>query len=91
MEDAEEIQEIMGRSYGMDDIDEDDLEAELEGLEEEFEGLDMDEEEVPSYLDSDALPAVPAGGATGGGGGSGGMGTLVDDNGLPAVPVAAEQ
>ena len=29
MEDAEEIQEIMGRSYGMEDVDED----ELEGLE----------------------------------------------------------
>jgi hypothetical protein len=46
------------------------------------------EEEVPSYLDSEALPAVPGNG--GSGGGSGGIGTKVDDTGLPAVAVAAE-
>ncbi|KAG6598008.1 Charged multivesicular body protein 5 [Phytophthora cinnamomi] len=45
MEDMNEIQEIIGRSYGIgDEIDEDELEAELEGLEEHHE-----------------LPAAPSG------------------------------
>lgn len=98
MEDAEEIQEIMGRSYGgMDDIDEDELEAELEGLEDELGELDMDDESTPSYLETDSLPAVPAGGiggiatgeggsSGGGGGGGGGEKVAVDEMGLPAVP-----
>merc|ERR1719400_2940839 len=32
MEDANEIQESLGRSYGMPDVDEDELEAELDAL-----------------------------------------------------------
>ena len=75
---------------GMDDIDEDELEAELEGLEDELEDLDMDEEATPSYLEGDALPQVPtaigeAGGSGGGGGGGSGK-VAVDEMGLPAVP-----
>ena len=45
MEDANEVQEALGRTYGMPDIDEDDLEAELDALGEEF-ALDED----TSYL-----------------------------------------
>merc|ERR1719499_106978 len=41
MEQANEIQEVMGRSYGVPDIDEDDLEAELEALGDEL-GMDED-------------------------------------------------
>merc|ERR1712109_339344 len=55
MEDASEIQEALGRSYGMPDVDEDELEAELDALGDEI-ALDDD----TSYLD-DAIsaPSVP--------------------------------
>merc|ERR1719348_2429322 len=55
IEDANEIQESLGRSYGMPDVDEDELEAELDALGDDF-ALDED----TSYLD-DALaaPSVP--------------------------------
>lgn len=63
LEDMEEMQEIMGRSYGIgDEIDDADLEAELDGLEDEWEseqlGLDAGE---PSYLaeSTTALPDAP--------------------------------
>jgi charged multivesicular body protein 5 len=45
LEDANEVQEALGRSYGMPDVDEDELEAELDALGEEF-ALDEDS----SYL-----------------------------------------
>ncbi|KAL4159722.1 hypothetical protein PRNP1_000295 [Phytophthora ramorum] len=68
MEDMNEIQEIMGRSYGIgDEIDEDELEAELEGLEEEWaeeEALGEEAESAPSYLapaQHHELPAAPSG------------------------------
>lgn len=54
MEDANEVQEALGRTYGMPDIDEDDLEAELDALGEDF-ALDED----TSYLD-DAISAPNA-------------------------------
>ncbi|KAJ2866684.1 Vacuolar protein-sorting-associated protein 60, partial [Coemansia asiatica] len=55
LEQANEVQELMGRSYSLpEDIDEQDLEAELDALGDE---LDF-EEEVPSYL-NDTLPAMP--------------------------------
>ncbi|CAE1298718.1 CHMP5 [Acanthosepion pharaonis] len=54
-EQANEVQEIMGRSYGMPEIDDSELEAELDALGDEI-GLDED----TSYLD-DAVstPSVP--------------------------------
>lgn len=54
MEQANEIQEVMGRSYGMPEIDDDELEAELDALGNEI-GLDED----ASYLD-DAMAAPSA-------------------------------
>lgn len=51
MDQANEIQETLGRSYGVpDDIDEDELEAELDAL-----GDEMFEEEEPSYLEDETL------------------------------------
>ncbi|KAI9481082.1 MAG: Snf7-domain-containing protein [Benjaminiella poitrasii] len=51
MEQANEVQETLGRSYNLpDDIDEEDLEAELDALGDE---LEFEEEEVPSYLQED--------------------------------------
>lgn len=50
MFDHEEINEIMGRAYGVpEELDEADLMNELEGLEEEAE-VDMDSETIPNYL-----------------------------------------
>jgi len=55
MEQSNELQEVMGRSYGMPDVDDDELEAELDALGDEI-ALDDD----TSYLD-DAVraPAAP--------------------------------
>ncbi|XP_051910850.1 charged multivesicular body protein 5 [Hippocampus zosterae] len=79
MEDANEIQEVLGRSYGTPEIDEDDLEAELSALGDEFL---MDEDN--SYLDeASTAPSIPEGlpGAK-----STGDGILVDEFGLPQIP-----
>lgn len=51
MEQADEVQEVLGRSYNTPELDEDDLAAELDALGEEL-ALDDD----PSYLD---LPEAP--------------------------------
>ncbi|KAI8323535.1 hypothetical protein GQ54DRAFT_316652 [Martensiomyces pterosporus] len=63
LEQANEVQELMGRSYNLpEDVDEQDLEAELDAL-----GDDLDfQEEVPSYLNDaednmpELLPEAPA-------------------------------
>ncbi|RKP20461.1 charged multivesicular body protein 5 [Rozella allomycis CSF55] len=54
LEQSNEVQEALGRSYGLpDDVDEDELEAELEALQNE---ADFEFEGEPSYLD-DTEPA----------------------------------
>jgi charged multivesicular body protein 5 len=65
MLDAEEIQEVMSRSYGVPDtVDESDLMDELAGLEDawEAEGPAAAKGGVPDYLSDTALPAAPTGG-----------------------------
>ncbi|XP_034069965.1 charged multivesicular body protein 5 isoform X1 [Gymnodraco acuticeps] len=80
MEDANEIQEAMGRSYGTPDIDEDDLEAELDALGDE---LLMDEDS--SYLDeASTAPSIPEG--MPGDKSVNRDGVLVDEFGLPQIP-----
>lgn len=54
LEQADEVQEALGRSYGTPEIDEDELEAELEAL-----GDDLLADEDASYLD-DAIKAPSA-------------------------------
>lgn len=54
LEQADEVQEALGRSYGVPDIDESELEAELEAL-----GDEMLADEDSSYLD-DAIAAPSA-------------------------------
>lgn len=55
MDQANDIQEVMGRSYGMPELDDDELEAELDALGDEI-GLDED----VSYLDNAiAAPSAP--------------------------------
>ena len=54
-EQANDIQEIMGRSYGMPEVDDDELEAELDALGDDF-ALDEDQ----SYLDEAiSAPSAP--------------------------------
>lgn len=56
MEDAGEIGDILSRSYGVgDDIDEDELDAELAGLGDELEAIGNDDE-IQSSVD---LPQQP--------------------------------
>jgi charged multivesicular body protein 5 len=53
LEQANEVQETLGRSYALgDEVDEDDLEAELDALGDE---LDFEEEGEPSYLQETPL------------------------------------
>ena len=50
---ADEVQETLGRSYGVpDEVDEEDLQAELDALEEEWDQEETTGESVPSYLQS---------------------------------------
>lgn len=54
LEQADEVQEALGRNYSTPDVDEDELEAELEALGDEI-ALDED----TSYLDAVETPAAP--------------------------------
>ncbi|KAJ2956778.1 hypothetical protein NQZ79_g7444 [Umbelopsis isabellina] len=75
MEQANEVQESLGRSYNLpDDVDEADLEAELDALGDD---LNFEEEEVPSYLQDDV--EVPSGLHSENGEGN----VQVDEFGLP--------
>merc|ERR1711983_443794 len=82
LEDANEVQEVLGRSYGMPEIDEDDLEAELDALGDDF-ALDED----TSYLD-DAMnaPDAPERGPGADCVATNQDGVLVDEFGLPKIP-----
>jgi len=55
LEQSNEIQESLGRSYDVGEVDESELEDELASLSEE---LDM--ESAPSYLNATALPSAPS-------------------------------
>lgn len=81
MDQANEIQEVLGRNYNIpDDIDEDELLGELDALE-DLMAEEETGEEVPSYLQDEALPdapdlqPLPAAGA----------------GGVPAEPAAQQQ
>lgn len=81
-EQANEIQEVMGRSYGMPEMDEDDLAAELDALGDE---LDLEDS---SYLDDAvATPSVPSSEP---GAESMRDNVPVDEFGLPQIPQTAK-
>ena len=54
LEQADEIQEALGRSYGTPELDEDDLQAELDAL-----GDDILADGDSSYLDEINVPSAP--------------------------------
>ncbi|KAG8181740.1 hypothetical protein JTE90_028278 [Oedothorax gibbosus] len=83
LDQANEVQEALGRSYGMPEMDDDELEAELDALGDEI-ALDED----TSYLD-DAVktPTVPSR-EPGADSVVGGQGVLVDEFGLPKIPAS---
>jgi charged multivesicular body protein 5 len=84
MEDQNEVQEILSRAYGMDDIDESELDAEFDLLDDlEFEAEDtsfLDGVSVPS-----SEPAVPAAATPAA---THPSGLEVDEFGLPQLPSA---
>nr|GEV39262.1 apoptosis-inducing factor homolog A-like [Tanacetum cinerariifolium] len=93
MDESNEIQESLGRSYNVpDDIDEEDLMGELDALEADM-GFEMDVEGVPSYLQPDNepdyeelnLPSAPSGHAVP----ARRVNNQVDKLGLPPVPRAS--
>nr|SVE77884.1 EOG090X0EA1 [Daphnia lumholtzi] len=86
LEQADEVQEALGRSYGTPDIDEDELEAELEALGDEMLG-----DEDSSYLD-DAIKAPSAPDREPGAESVNVVhskdGVAVDEFGLPKIPAS---
>ncbi|GJV20176.1 vacuolar protein sorting-associated protein 60.2-like protein [Tanacetum coccineum] len=95
MDESNEIQESLGRSYNVpDDIDEEDLMGELDALEADM-GFEMDGEGVPSYLQPDNepdyeelnLPSAPSGHAVP----ARRVNNQVDELGLPPVPRASQK
>ena len=82
MDDASEINEIMGRNMGnMDEIDDDELEAELDGLDDDLLD-DLENDEAPNYLDEDSMPVVNAQETVNNDGADGGK-KETDEFGLP--------
>lgn len=78
LEQANDVQDVMGRTYGMPEVDESELEAELEALGDEL-ALDTD----TSYLDTPAIPSREPGADS--------LavnkdGVQVDEFGLPKLP-----
>lgn len=59
MADANEIQEALGRSYGVPDVDESELEAELEALGDELQ-KDADTSFLDEVTSPTAVPSVPS-------------------------------
>jgi len=89
MWDMNEIQETLGRSYGVpDEFDEADLDDEFAALEDEWDQEDETQvESTPSYLQPAAPPALPA--APAAGLPANATGEAVDEYGLPVATPAA--
>lgn len=82
LDQANEVQEALGRSYGMPEVDDDELEAELDAL-----GNEIALDEDTSYLD-DAVKAPNAPTREPGAESTNEEGVLVDEFGLPKIPAA---
>jgi charged multivesicular body protein 5 len=80
---AGEVQETLGRAYGLpDDVDEDDLEAELDALGDDF----LADSEDTSYLDAVSAPDPPTGVPQDSGKSKAQGGVELDEFGLPQLP-----
>ena len=78
MFEANEIQDVMSRSYGIgDDIDEADLEAEFDALGDDFLGEDNFLDEIATPNAPDTNPSAPETSAE------------TDEFGLPKIPESA--
>lgn len=83
LEQANEVQDVMSRTYGMPEIDESELEAELEALGDE---LELDAE--ASYLDAPSVPSREPGTESLAASMVNKDGVQVDEFGLPKLPQA---
>lgn len=81
LDQANEVQEALGRSYGMPEVDDEELEAELNALGDEI-ALDED----TSYLDEASAPRIPTKEPGAESLPANQEGVLVDEFGLPKIP-----
>ncbi|KAL1483112.1 hypothetical protein MTO96_002182 [Rhipicephalus appendiculatus] len=81
LDQANDVQEALGRSYGMPDVDDTELEAELDALGDEI-ALDED----TSYLDEASAPRIPTKEPGAESLPANQEGVLVDEFGLPKIP-----
>ncbi|XP_055628002.1 charged multivesicular body protein 5 [Toxorhynchites rutilus septentrionalis] len=81
LEQADEVQEAMGRTYGMPEIDDDELQAELDALGDEI-ALDDDTSYLDDVVKAPAAPDREPGADTV----TNKDGILVDEFGLPQIP-----
>jgi charged multivesicular body protein 5 len=81
LEQANEVQEAMGRSYGVPDVDESELEAELEALGDEL-ALDTDTSYLDEAVNAPSAPTRDPGESVNA------DGQLVDEFGLPRIPAS---
>ncbi|KAG1691852.1 Charged multivesicular body protein 5 [Nymphon striatum] len=84
LEQADEVQQALGRSYGMPDVDDADLEAELDALGDEI-GLDEDSSYLDEAVSAPNAPTKEPGSETGM---TNKDGVLVDEFGLPQIPAS---
>ena len=83
LEQHEEVQEALGRTYGMPDIDDDELAAELDALGDEI-ALDDDSSYLDDVVKAPAAPDVVPGADSV----RNKDGILVDEFGLPQIPAS---
>ncbi|XP_014214162.1 charged multivesicular body protein 5 isoform X1 [Copidosoma floridanum] len=83
LEQADEVQEALGRSYGMPDIDEDELAAELDALGDDL-ALDTDASYLDNAIKAPSAPDKEPGAASV----TTKDGVLVDEFGLPQIPAS---
>jgi len=83
LEQADEVQEAMGRSYGMPEIDDDELEAELEALGDDF-ALDEDTSFLDDAIKTPNAPDKEPGASSI----KNKDGVPVDEFGLPQIPAS---
>lgn len=85
LEQADEVQEALGRSYGMPEIDDDELAAELDALGDEI-ALDDDASYLDDVVKAPAIPDKEPGADSI----RNKDGILVDEFGLPQIPASVK-